>query len=116
MFGELEEIYGWSVTSPSSSGRPGRGFEGGILIEPDRCHRGREPVPTVRGLARLRWCEPGLTVPTSRSDGDADGHRGRLHGAAGSAPEELQSSAAEPSQLSWTVTDDLVVIGYGQTS
>jgi hypothetical protein len=122
MFGGLEGIVGWIGDVAVVVNDPGEGFEGGILIQPTDATKAENLFLTVRGMLTLGGASLGLTV-TDEQHGDATittvdfGELRRLMEQTGETinPEELEyfGGADAHLQLSWTVTDDLVVVGLG---
>ena len=122
MFGGVEGIVGWIGDVAVVVNDPGEGLEGGILIEPADATKAENLFLTIRGMLTLGGASLGLTV-TDEQHGDATittvdfGELRRLMEQTGETvnPEELEyfGGADAHLQLSWTVTDDLVVVGLG---
>jgi hypothetical protein len=122
MFGGVEGIIGWIGDVAFVVNDPGDGFEGGILIQPTDATKAENLFLTIRGMLSLGGASLGLSV-SDEQHGDATittvdfgGLRELLaQGGETLPPEALEyfGGADAHLQLSWTVTDDLVVIGLG---
>ncbi len=122
MFGGVEGLVGWIGDVAVVVNDPGEGLEGGILIQPTDATKAENLFLTIRGALSLGGASLGLTV-TDEQHGDATittvdfGELGALLKMAGSeyGAEDLDVFGGRDAhlQLSWTVTDDLVVIGFG---
>ena len=122
MFGGVEGIVGWIGDVAFVVNDPGEGFEGGILIQPTDATKAENLFLTLRGMLSLGGASLGLSV-TDEQHGDATittvdfGKLRTLMNMTGeavpSAGLDMFGGADAHLQLSWTVTDDLVVIGLG---
>jgi hypothetical protein len=122
MFGGVEGLVGWIGDMAFVVNDPGEGIEGGILIQPTDATKAQNLFLTIRGFITLGGASLGLSV-TDEQHGDATittvdfGELRQLMEQSGETvpPEELDffGGADAHVQLSWTVTDDLVVIGLG---
>jgi Protein of unknown function (DUF3352) len=122
IFGGMEGLVGWIGDVAFVVNDPGEGIEGGILIQPTDATKAQNLFLTIRGFITLGGASLGLSV-TDEQHGDATittvdfGELRQLMEQTGEtvSPEELEffGGADAHVQLSWTVTDDLVVIGLG---
>ena len=122
VFGGVEGLVGWIGDVAFVVNDPGEGIEGGILIHPTDATKAENLFLTIRGFLSLGGASLGLSL-TDEQHGDATittvdfGELRRLMEQGGETftPEELEffGGADAHVQLSWTVTDDLVVIGLG---
>jgi len=122
MFGGVEGIVGWIGDVAVVVNDPGDGFEGGLLIQPTDATKAENLFLTIRGMLSLGGASLGLAV-TDEQHGDATittldfGELRTLMNMTGesvpAAGLEMFGGADAHLQLSWTVTDDLVVIGLG---
>jgi hypothetical protein len=122
MFGGVEGIVGWIGDVAVVVNDPGEGLEGGILIQPTDATKAENLFLTVRGMLTLGGASLGLTV-SDEQHGDATittvdfGELRRLMEQTGETvkPEELEyfGGADAHLQLSWAITDDVVVVGLG---
>jgi hypothetical protein len=122
MFGGVEGIVGWIGDVAVVINDPGEGLEGGILIQPTDATKAENLFLSIRGMLSLGGASLGLSV-SDEQHGDATittvdfgGLRELLaQGGETVPPEALEyfGGADAHLQLSWTVTDDLVVIGLG---
>jgi hypothetical protein len=122
VFGGVEGLVGWIGDVAFVVNDPGEGIEGGILIQPTDATKAENLFLTIRGFLSLGGASLGMSL-TDEQYGDATittvdfGELRRLMEQGGETftPEELEffGGADAHVQLSWTVTDDLVVIGLG---
>ena len=122
IFGGMEGLVGWIGDVAFVVNDPGEGVEGGILIQPTDATKAQNLFLTIRGFITLGGASLGLSV-TDEQHGDATittvdfGELRQLMEQTGEtvSPEELEFFGGGDAhvQLSWTVTDDLVVIGLG---
>jgi hypothetical protein len=122
VFGGVEGLVGWIGDMAFVVNDPGEGIETGILIQPTDATKAENLFLTVRGFITLGGASLGLSV-TDEQHGDATittvdfGELRRLVEQSGETvpPEDLEffGGADAHVRLSWTVTDDLVVIGLG---
>jgi hypothetical protein len=122
MFGGVEGIVGWIGDVAVVVNDPGEGLEGGIVIQPTDATKAENLFLTVRSMLTLGGASLGLTVSDAQY-GDATittvdfGELRQLMEQTGETvnPEELEyfGGADAHLQLSWAITDDLVVIGLG---
>jgi uncharacterized protein DUF3352 len=122
MFGGVEGLVGWIGDVAFVVNDPGEGFEGGVLIQPTDATKAENLFLTIRGMITLGGASLGVSV-TDEQHGDATittidfGELRSLMAQAGETadPKVLDyfGGADAHVQLSWTVTDDLVVIGVG---
>jgi Protein of unknown function (DUF3352) len=122
VFGGVEGLVGWIGDVAFVVNDPGEGFEGGLLIQPTDATKAENLFLTIRGMLSLGGASLGLSV-SDEQHGDATittvdfgGLRELLaQGGETVPPEALEyfGGADARLQLSWTVTDDLVVIGLG---
>ena len=122
MFGGVEGIVGWIGDVAVVVNDPGEGFEGGLLIQPTDATKAENLFLSIRGMLSLGGASLGLSV-TDEQHGDATittvdfGELRTLMPMTGeTVPDaglEMFGGADAHLQLSWTVTDDLVVIGLG---
>jgi Protein of unknown function (DUF3352) len=122
MFGGIEGIVGWIGDVAVVVNYPGEGFEGGLLIQPTDATKAENLFLTIRGMLSLGGASLGLTL-SDEQHGDATittvdfGELRTLMNMTGEAVPaaglEMFGGADAHLQLSWTVTDDLVVIGLG---
>ena len=123
MFGGLDGLVGWIgdvafVVDRTDDG----GVEGGLLVTPTEASNARNLLLTLRSILQLGGAELGATV-SDETYGDATittldlGDLATLMQLSGSVPPGAEGDLfGEPGahvQLSWTVTDDLVVFGVG---
>ncbi len=122
MFGGVEGLVGWIGDVAVVVNDPGDGLEGGLLIQPTDATKAENLFLTIRGMLSLGGASLGVTV-TDEQHGDATittvdfGQLRTLMGMTGESvpPEDLDmfGGADAHLQLSWTITDDLVVVGLG---
>ena len=122
MFGGVEGIVGWIGDVAFVVNDPGAGFEGGILIQPTDATKAENLFLTIRGMLSLGGASLGLTVAdeqhgdatiTTVDFGDLRTLMNMTGEAVPSAGLEMFGGPDAHLQLSWAVTDDLVVIGLG---
>jgi hypothetical protein len=122
VFGGVEGLIGWIGDMAFVVNDPGEGIETGILIQPTDATKAENLFLTLRGFITLGGASLGLSV-TDEQHGEATittvdfGELRQLMAQSGETvpPEDLEffGGADAHVQLSWTVTDDLVVIGLG---
>jgi len=122
LFGGVDGLVGWIGDVAIVVNDPGEGFEGGLLIQPTDATSAENLFLTLRGMLTLGGASLGVTV-SDQEHGDATittvdfGEVRRLMEQTGESvdPEELALIGGPDAhlQLSWAVTDDLVVIGVG---
>ena len=122
IFGGVDGLVGWIGDMAFVVNDPGEGIEGGILVQPTDATKAENLFLTIRGFITLGGASLGLSV-TDEQYGDATittvdfGELRQLMEQSGETvpPEELEffGGADAHVELSWTVTDDLVVIGLG---
>ena len=122
VFGGVEGLVGWIGDVAVVVNDPGEGFEGGLLIQPTDATKAENLFLTIRGMLSLGGASMGLTV-TDEQHGDATittvdfGELRTLMDMTGesvpAADLDMFGGADAHLQLSWTVTDDLVVVGLG---
>ncbi len=122
VFGGVEGLVGWIGDVAFVVNDPGEGFEGGLLIQPTDATKAENLFLTIRGMLSLGGASLGLSV-SDEQHGDATittvdfGELRTLMNMTGeqvpAAGLDLFGGADAHLQLSWTVTDDLVVIGLG---
>ena len=122
VFGGVDGLAGWIGDMAFVVNDPGQGLEAGILIQPTDATKAENLFLTIRGFITLGGASLGLSV-TDEQHGDATittvdfGELRQLleQGGETVTPEDLEFFGGGDAhvQLSWTVTDDLVVIGLG---
>jgi hypothetical protein len=122
VFGGMDGLVGWIGDMAFVVNDPGEGIETGILIQPTDATKAENLFLTLRGFITLGGASLGLSV-TDEQHGEATittvdfGELRQLmeQGGETAPPEALEffGGADAHVQLSWAVTDDLVVIGLG---
>jgi hypothetical protein len=122
MFGGMEGLVGWIGDVAVVVNDPGEGFEGGVLIQPTDATKAENLFITIRSLLTMGGAGLGFTL-TDEQHGDVTittvdfGELRQLLAQGGEQvdPEVLEYFGGEGAhvQLSWAVTDEVVVIGIG---
>jgi Protein of unknown function (DUF3352) len=120
LFGGFDGIVGWIGDVGFVVNGTDGGVEGGMVVQSTDATRAENLFLTLRSMLALGGASAGMTV-SDEEHGEATivtvdfGDIGTLMEMGGEDPElaEIFGGADAHVQLSWTVTDDLVVVGLG---